>query len=180
MIILLLNIGLNLCDSEIYVIVEGGGVQNILNERFKTDPSQVKINGITKNCLKSCQLEGDKNDVSLIFNVIFISCEYMFYRLENITEIDFSNFDFSQVTDISYMLSGCKKLEKINFCSSIVTSSLETMNYAFPYFSKLTSIDLSNFDFSKVTSISYMFRDSNSLEIIKFPTNIRTTSLKNI
>ena len=179
-IIFFLNIALIICDSEIHLIIQGGGVQNILSERFKNNPSQVKINGITKNCLKSCQLEGDKNDVSLTFNEIIISCEYMFYRLENITEIDFSNFDFSQVTDISNMLSGCKKLEKIIFSPSIITSSLEKMNYAFSYFSKLTSIDLSKFDFSKVTDMSYMFRDGKCLEIIKFPTNIRTTSLKKI
>ena len=133
-IIFFLNISLIICDSEIHLIIQWGWFLNILSERFKTNPSQVKINGITKNCLKSCQLEGDKNDVSLTFNEIIISCEYMFYRLENITEIDFSNFDFSQVTDISNMLSGCKKLEKIIFSPSIITSSLEKMSYAFLIF----------------------------------------------
>ena len=178
--IFFLNITLIICDSEILLTIQGGGDQNILGQNYKTYPSQVKVNGIIKDCQNSCQLEGDKNEVSLTFNVPITSCYNMFNRLENITEIDFLNFDFSQVKDISYMLSGCKKLEKITFSSSIATSSIEKMNYAFSYFSVLASIDLSNFDFSKVIDMSCMFRDSNGLEMIKFPTTISSTSLKDM
>ena len=48
------------------------------------------------------------------------TAEEMFYTCENIYEMDFSNFDTSQVTDMTRMLRDCSSLESINI-SNIVT-----------------------------------------------------------
>ena len=85
----------------------------------------------------------------------------MFYRkyisqIENILEIDLSNFDTSKVTDMAYMFAGI---------------------------SNLTSLDLSNFDTSKVTDMQYMFYlgDNNiskdKLETIYVNNDFNTTKL---
>ena len=50
----------------------------------------------------------------------------MFNSLNNIIEIDLSNFDVSQVTTMYFMLNGCSNLEKINF-GKINTSSLKNL-----------------------------------------------------
>ena len=48
--------------------------------------------------LKTCNLVGDKNNITLIFDTQIESCYEMFDGLTNIIEIDLSNFDASKVT----------------------------------------------------------------------------------
>ena len=57
----------------------------------------------------------------------------MFYKRTNIIEIDFSNFDFSDVTTMLRMFSDCSKLEKINFGNKlkINTSKVSSVSYMF-------------------------------------------------
>lgn len=38
---------------------------------------------------------------------------YMYYGMSNITTLDFTSFDTSKVTNISYMFSGCTNLKTI-------------------------------------------------------------------
>ena len=117
------------------------------------------------------------------------STAYLFYGLSNITSLDLSNLDTSNVTNMTWMFNGCESLIKIkgseNLVSSKVTtmerifnycislSSLETSNWntsnvsimtgIFNSCKSLTSLDLSSFDTSNVTNMSYMFTDCKSL-----------------
>ena len=121
------------------------------------------------------------------------STAYLFYGLSNITSLDLSNLDTSNVTNMTWMFNGCESLIKIkgseNLVSSKVTtmerifnycislSSLETSNWntsnvsimtgIFDGCKSLTSLDLSSFNTSKVKSMDYMFYGCESLtEII--------------
>ena len=165
--------------SEIHLIIKGNGNQNLLSSSFNIEPSEVYINGIKDDsCKKTCVLEGDKNDITLRFENKIETCRYMFYKLENITNIDLSNFYTSKVTDMESMFYKCSNLEQINF-GNINTSSLDNMRALFQLCSKLTSIDLSNFDTSKVTDMRWMFSFCSNLEKINFG-NINTSSLQNM
>ena len=154
------------CQSEIHLVIQGNGTQNILNIAFNPGPSKVLLNG-SKNisCNKTCYLEGDKNNITLIFNEKIKSCNSMFSGLSNITEIDLSNFDASEVKNMSSMFSKCINLTKINF-GNINTSSVENMYSMFFGCSKLVSIDLSKFKTSKVTTMAYMFHKCSSLRYL--------------
>ena len=95
---------LNEAISEIRLII-GAGNRSILNDSFYLEPSKVIVNGIIKNeCKKFCQMEKEENNVSLFFNSTVESCQYMFYNSYNIKEIDFSNFDFSEVTLMTLLI----------------------------------------------------------------------------
>lgn len=113
----------------------------------------------------------------------------MFYNDSSLKNIDISNFDTKNVTDMSYMFSSCKAL--ITGLSKFDTSNVSTMksmftlsNYAsikdiegwntakvtdmsgmFSFISNLTSVDISNWDTSNVTNISTMF--SGDISLIK-------------
>ena len=63
-----------------------------------------------------------------------------------------SIFDFSNVTNMSYMFEHCEKLLSVPFFD---TSKVTTMNNMFNYCRVLSSI--SQFDTSNVTNMSYMF-----------------------
>ena len=75
-----------------------------------------------------------------------VTCEaitdmyYMFFNLSNLTSIDLSNFDTSNVTVMQSMFAFCPNL---------------------------TTIDLSGFDTSKVTNMSFMFYNCSNLTTIK-------------
>ena len=87
---------------------------------------------------------------------------YSDQKIENILEIDLSNFDTSKVTDMARMFVGMRKVTTLNL-SSFDTSKVTDMNCMFSGMSSLTTINLSNFDTSKVTDMQYMFNYMSNL-----------------
>ena len=83
-------------------------------------------------------------------------------KTKNITDVDLSNFDTSQVTSMSYMFSGMSKLTSLNL-SNFDTSKVTDMSNMFSSMSGLTSLNLSSFDTSKVINMSGMFRSMSNL-----------------
>ena len=101
---------------------------------------------------------------------------YMFYGMSNLTTLDLSNFDTSNVVYISGMFSGTSSLTSLNLFN-FDTSKVTRMNFMFDGMSSLTSLDLSNFDTSMVTDMESMFRGMssiNSLDISNFDTSMVT------
>ena len=115
-------------NSEIHLVIQGSGPQKLLGDDYSgVKPSEVLVNGVRDDsCSKTCYLEGDKNNITLKFDTQIKSCYCMFYFVENIIEIDLSNFDASKVTYTGFMFNGCSNLEKVEF-GNINTSSLENI-----------------------------------------------------
>lgn len=80
----------------------------------------------------------------------------MFYSCDNLTSIDLSNFDTSNVVNMDGMFYDCSKLTTLNL-SNFDTSKVHGMTYMFFNCYNLTSLDLSNFNTSKVTDMRNMF-----------------------
>ena len=76
----------------------------------------------------------------------------MFYGCSSLTSLDLSSFDTSNVTNLSAMFYGCSNLTNINI-SSFRTPKLERMAGMFFNCSSLASLDLSNFDTSNVITM---------------------------
>ena len=89
----------------------------------------------------------------------------MFYGMSSLTTLDLSNFDTSKVTDMQYMFYDMSSLTMLNL-SSFDTSKVTEMQYMFYDMSSLTTLDLSNFDTSKVTYMNGMFRYMSSLTML--------------
>ena len=148
---------LNVYQSEIKLVIKGSGYSNFLNNDFNPAPSEVIINNeIKASGIKSYTFTEDLNYVIIKFNNPIESCEKMFNGLDNIIEIDLSNFDTSKVKSMSRMFNDCLNIEKINL-GKINTSSVQNMYRLFHNCTKLTSIDVSNFDTSSVTNMEAMF-----------------------
>ena len=91
----------------------------------------------------------------------------MFYReyidqIKNILDLDLSNFDTSNVTNMRSMFNGMSNLTTLNL-SNFNTSQVTNMSLMFRGVSNLTSLNLSNFDTSKVTNMSFMFWGMSNL-----------------
>ncbi len=144
-------------DSIITLTINDTGVQNILYNKFSVKPYEVLVNGVLqRNVTNKVLLEEKKENVIIMkFNTTLITSEKMFYGLSNITKIDFSEFDFSQVTSMKFMFNECRQLKYINF-TYINTSSVIIMSDLFTNCEKLTSLDLSYFDTSNVVDMLFM------------------------
>ena len=91
----------------------------------------------------------------------------MFYGCSKIKSIDLSKFDFSNVTTMFSYFRECINLEKIIFPKNIL--SIEDTSYMFQNCKKLTSIDLSNFKFSNIYNMTYLFNGCINLTRIIWP-----------
>ena len=94
-------------------------------------------------------------------------------KIKNILEIDLSNFDTSEVTNMGGMFYGMSNLTTLNV-SNFDTSKVTDMGFMFYGIPNLTSLDLSNFDTSKTTKMSFMFygmRKLTALNLSSFNTS---------
>ena len=101
-----------------------------------------------------------------------------FYLANNLTTLDLSNFDTSQVTDMSYMFYWMSRLTALDV-SNFDTSKATNMNKMFSRTDKLITLDLSNFDTSQVTDMSYMFDDADNLTTLDL-SNFDTSKVTNM
>ena len=164
--------------NQISFIIEGMGHQKLLgNETFM--PNEIIINGITQE-VNDIYFNTNKslNNIIIRWDSPLTSCKDMFVNLNNITFMDFSHFDFSQVTDMSGMFYGCRRLKSINF-QNVNTSSLKMMAYTFYNCASLVSLDLSYFDTSKVGTMVCLFFNCLSLTSINLD-NFNTKSVSDM
>ena len=113
------------------------------------------------------------NIVKLVWNYKLKNCEFLFDSLDNIIEVDLSEFDSSEVTTMKGMFSFCSEVRSINF-NNINTSSLIDMSEMFKNCDSLTEINFSSFDTSKVTNMGFLFYECPSLysfDLSKFNTS---------
>ena len=82
-----------------------------------------------------------------------------------IESINFKNFYRNNITDMSFMFSGCSSLKESNF-SNFNTNNVTDMSCMFCECSSLIDINLYSFNTNNVTNMSYMFYGCLSLKNI--------------
>ena len=117
-------------------------------------------------------------DLSALDTSQVTDMEHMFHFCYDLTSLDVSNFDTSQVTNISHMFYHCSSLTNLDL-SNFDTSKVTNMGFMFSGCRKLTSLDVSNFDTSQVTDMSYMFRMCSSLTSLDV-SNFDTSNVTNM
>ena len=160
----------------------------------------------TNNCFKSKRLEYNLltkyyfywtfekagiHIIKIIFKKKLSRCNNLFSGCNQISEIDCSNFDCSQIVDCSGMFEDCSKLIKLNLgnltfalssdfrgmflnCKNLEelnvscfdTKNSLTFSCMFEGCSKLKEINVSKFKSSKCQDISNMFYNCNSITSI--------------
>ena len=86
----------------------------------------------------------------------------MFYDMSNLTMLDLSSFNTSKVTDMSGMFAGLLNLTTLNV-SHFDTSNVTNMDAMFYGMSSLTALNVSHFNTSKVTNMDAMFYGVSNL-----------------
>ena len=170
--------------SNITLKIKGKGNKNILGydevDKYYFNkayyPKEIHINGKKKDSVNySYYFDEEYNLVELIWNNNIKSCRQMLRRCVDITEIDFSNFDISEVNDTSSMFIYCDSLTSLNL-TNFDTSKVKDFGFMFHCCYSLTSLDLSNFDTFNVKRMDYMFQGCANLEFINLK-NFEKSSL---
>ena len=174
-IILFLSYLLDLIESSIsenILTINEKESQQILHNSYNILPDQILVNDINAAIGRTVYLTNNKNIIKMRWNKVITNCYYMLANLNNVIEIDISNFDSSQVTTMERMFHYYINLKKIIF-GKFNTSLVENMNCMFCDCYQLTSLDLLYFDTSKVTDMTWVFDDCwelTSLDLSNFNT----------
>ena len=115
-------------------------------------------------------------DLSVLDTSNMTSMSRMFYNSKSLTNIDLSGFDTSKVVTMSYMFDGCTNLENLDV-TNFNTSKVTSMYWMFSNLKKVTSLDLSNFDTKMVTDMFGLFRYCSSLKELDV-SNFNTSMVK--
>ena len=190
----------------IYFANENNQNINLINEDYKEDITEMIIdnNKVEVSSKFTFQKKG-KHKVYFYFesqlgnmsemfknikNMIYISftsnfntedltnMSYMFSGCSSLTSINLSNFEFKNVMTMTYLFEGCSSLVSIDFPKSY-TENLMMISYMFLDCSSLKSIDLSYFNTKSVTSMSNLFNGCSSLESIDI-SNFNTESVNSM
>lgn len=102
----------------------------------------------------------------------------VFGSLYYLTEIDFSGFNTSNVTDMSYMFNNCAHLTTLDL-GTFNTSKVTSMQGMFYGASGLTNLNLTSFDTSNVTTMEVMFYECDSLTTLNL-SSFNTSKVKNM
>ena len=174
--------GINFLKSNVNKItlnIKGKGIKNVFSTDetyyFESDyfPNSVYINGRLKSVQSTYNFIDEDNFVELIWNRKIKKTRYMFYRCSDITKIDLSKFDSSEVVDISSMFYCCSSLTSLDL-SNFDTLRVSEMDQVFRGCSSLTSLNLSSFKTSNVIDMNYLFYNCTlliSLDLSNFDTS---------
>ena len=151
-------------DSRIVMVCSGAAYIKVGKERdkmiiLKKGENVISVNDCPElKCGFSMERDGHPERISEI--------DLSNYDTSEITDMSYmfdgSGFDTSRVTDMGWMFNGCSSLASLDL-SGFDTSRVMGMSEMFSGCSSLASLDLSGFDTSRVTIMYSMFRDCTSL-----------------
>ena len=104
--------------------------------------------------------------VKYSFENYITNINYIFSKCEFLVKVDLSNFNTSNVVNMSFMFSECNELKEIKGINKLITNNVINMSAMFKGCSKLEVLDLSTFNTSNVENMSIMFGTCNNLKYL--------------
>ena len=145
-----------------------------------------------------------KYKIKYNFPIILTNCNHIFANCSSLINLDFSNFNSENVTDMTGMLSGCSSLKDLDisnfntknvkdmssifencpslqniYISNFITKNVTNMHCIFSGCSSLKNLDLSNFNTDNVTDMSGIFSRCSSLTNLNL-SNFSTKKVTNM
>ena len=141
------------------------------NNKIEVYLNNKKINMIKEGKQWKIKNEYIKNDEKYQFKIMIydeiISLSGFFEECSNITSLDLSNLNTSNVSDMYRMFHNCNKLKKIKGLDKLITNKVVIMSAMFQECRELEYLDLSDMNTSNVVDMSHMFHRCHKLKEIK-------------
>ena len=166
-------------NDEILLKIKGIGKHKFINSQIIKEINKICSNSTTKIEGQYITLNKEENDIIIEFNSSnkLNSLSQIFQECTNITEINLSNFNSSNIMTMNGMFDSCTSLKSINF-GNFITSNVYDMEKMFYKCTNLISLNLSSFDISKVNKIHYMFADCKKLNNLNLSNFIISNKLE--
>ena len=137
------------------------------------DTSNVNhFEGMFGRCYKLKEIKG----IDKFITNKSINMKGMFNECCELKYLNLSNFDTSNVTDMSYMFYCCEKMKEIKGINKFNTIRVGDMKQMFNECKELEYLDLSNFKTQIVNSMRSMFENCNKLKYL----NLSNFTIKDI
>ncbi len=143
------------------IVLTSDSFENYINLRW-LDSLKFNTSKMTtmERMFAYCKYLNDSLNLSNFDTSNVTDMSMMFYDCETLTSLDLSNFDTSKVTNMYGMFSNCNSLTNIDI-SNFNTSNVISMGNMFYGCSSLKTLDLSNFDISNLQYAAGMFLNSH-------------------
>ena len=171
------------------------GVLPIFNSGYQYTANETELNGVY-----TVELFSDSNFTSCNFKdkTGLLTVDYlkvtdkvtsmygMFSNCKNLTSLDVSNFNTSNVTNMNSMFRDCAKLETITGLNNFDVSKVTYMNMMFHNLSLITSLDLSSWNTDSLVYTTNnnedggMFSYCSKLQSITFGEGWNTSQVTNM
>ena len=149
--------------SKITLKFKGSSTFQIYYNAFTPVPIKIYINNVQQSEIKNEYSINYGYPVKLEWSSNLNSCNSLFNGCSGITEIDFSEFSTSGITDMENMFQGCTSLKSLDL-SGFDTRKVTNMNYMFDHCTSLTTVNIENFNTRNVEHMSGMFCLCSKLE----------------
>lgn len=189
----ILNTNANKFDSDFLSYICGVLLSNLkendpaFNDLSNTEFMKGYINSlriIKDEKVKHINIDYNKNEGSLVISSSKDlhspkNCRQLFAGLENVVEIELSNFITNTAKDMSFMFNKCYKLVKLDV-SKFITDNVENMYGMFSNCESLDMLNVKGFNTHIVKDMGDMFHNCSSLAEIKGIENFITKNVKNM
>ena len=135
------------------------------NENEIKNKCEIKIDGQPIDFTYFYKFTAGKHKIEYKFKSIMKRIDCMFYECNKLKNLNLSNFDTEDITNIAYMFYGCNELETINF-TNFTTYNVFEMSHLFKGCLSLKKLDLSTFNTERVSDMEFMFYGCKSLKEI--------------
>ena len=129
-------------------------------------------------CYKYKFPQEGKYTIKIRFKKPLTNTNCMFIGCNKLSSIDLSNFNTSNVNNMSNMFYNCFSLTSLNL-SNFTNNNVKNMSKMFYNCSSLNSLNLSNFINTNIINMSYMFNNCSSLNSLNL-TNFTTSDVINM
>jgi len=116
--------------------------------------------------------------IELIFKINIKDCSFMFAGCNNITNINFQNFNTSNAINMRYMFSGCENIKELDL-SSFDTRNVSNMEGMFGEYTNISCLDLASINFQNPPKIKTYLTCCKSLEYLNL-TSFDTSNVNNM
>ena len=162
-------------DLEILKIYEEGGGSTGGGSTDGGGKAKVAEIDIDDRCIDDGKWNANAIDVSLL-----TSLNYFFQQCSSLVEVDLSDWNTGNVTNMQSMFDECKELQSVGDLSNWDVSKVTNMNRIFYKCQSLQNLNLSDWNIGNITSLYNMFCECNLLQSIGDLSNWDVSKVTNI
>lgn len=142
-----------------YMFANCDALKSLTIRKFKCGPDCM-LHSMFERCYSLESFVSEDFDASGTKDI-----SYLFLECSKLKTLDLSGFHTESATDMQMMFQGCTSLESIDV-SSFCTTNVEKI-YSMFCNTRVMDLDLSSFDFSKVTDMTFMFASCMNLKTLR-------------